>query len=136
ARLVNRGIAHAIDRSLIVHKLNVALALRERLYAEPYYRLVFGESDGLPGLTVDRFGDVIAAQITTAGMERMKDDIAAALVKVIKPAAIVWKNDSGIRTLEQLPSYADIGYGELNAPVITREAGLEFEVDIIGGQKT
>ena len=136
ARLVNRGIAHAFDRSLIVHKLNIALALRERLYAEPYYRLVFGESDGLPGLTVDRFGDVLAAQVTTAGMERMKDDIGAALVKVIKPRAIVWKNDSGIRTLEQLPSYADIGYGELTAPVIVREGGLEFEVDIIGGQKT
>ena len=136
ARLVNRGIAHAFDRSLIVHKLNIALALRERLYEEPYYRMVYGESDGLPGLTVDRFGDVIAAQVTTAGMERMKDDVAAALVKVIKPAAIVWKNDSGIRTLEQLPSYADVGYGELTVPAIAREAGLEFEVDIIGGQKT
>src|SRR3954447_24364144 len=88
ARMVSRGIAHSLDRSLLVHKINVALSLRERLYAEPYYRLVFGESDGLPGLTVDRFGDVLAAQTTTAGMERMKDDIAAALVKVIKPAAI------------------------------------------------
>ncbi|WP_428502676.1 hypothetical protein, partial [Silanimonas lenta] len=53
ARLVDRG-GHALDRSLFVHRLNVALALRERRYAEPYYRLVFGEADGLPGLTVDR----------------------------------------------------------------------------------
>jgi len=78
ARLVNRGVAHALDRSLLVHKCNVALSLRERLYAEPYYRLVFGESDGLPGLTVDRYGDVLVAQTTTAGMERMKADIAEA----------------------------------------------------------
>ena len=70
ARLVSRGIEHALDKSLLVHKLNVALALRERLFAEPYYRLVFGESDGLPGLTIDRFGDVVVAQTTTAGMER------------------------------------------------------------------
>jgi len=136
ARLVNRGIAHPLDRSLLVHKLNVALSLRQRLYAEPYYRLVFGESDGLPGLTVDRFGDVIVAQTTTAGMERLKDDIAAALVKVLKPAALVWKNDAGSRAMEQLPEYADIGYGELRAPVFAREGGLEFEIDVIGGQKT
>ena len=136
ARLVNRGIAHALDRSLLVHKINVALSLRARLYHEPYYRLVFGEADGLPGLTVDRFGDVLAAQTTTAGMERLKDDIAAALVKVIKPTALVWKNDAGVRALEQLPDYADIGYGTLDAPVIAREGGLDFDVDIIGGQKT
>jgi 23S rRNA (cytosine1962-C5)-methyltransferase len=136
ARLVQRGIAHALDRSLIVHKLNVALGLRERLYAEPYYRLVFGESDGLPGLTLDRFGDVIVGQTTTAGMERMKDDIAAAVVKIVKPAAIVWKNDTGIRAMEGLPNYADIGYGALTAPVVAREGGLEFQIDPIGGQKT
>ena len=136
ARLVNRGIEHAFDRSLLVHKLKVALSLRERLYAEPYYRLVYGESDALPGLTLDRFGDVIVAQTTTAGMERMKDDIAAAVVKVIKPAAIVWKNDGGFRALEQLPDYADIGFGELTAPVVVREGGLEFRIDPIGGQKT
>ena len=49
ARLVARGMQHALDRSLIVHRLKVALSLRERLYSEPYYRVVFGESDGLPG---------------------------------------------------------------------------------------
>ena len=85
ARLVVRGVAHALDKSLIVHRLNVALALREQLYAEPYYRLVFGESDGLPGLTLDRFGDVVVGQITTAGMERLKDAITEAVVKVLKP---------------------------------------------------
>ena len=79
------GLEHALDRSLIVHRLNIALALRERLYAEPYYRLVFGESRRLAGLTLDRFGDVLVGQITTAGMERMKDAITEAIVKVIKP---------------------------------------------------
>ncbi|MFZ1391820.1 MAG: RlmI/RlmK family 23S rRNA methyltransferase, partial [Dokdonella sp.] len=90
ARLVSRGLEHALDKSLFVHKLNVALALRERLYDEPYYRLVFGESDGLPGLTVDRFGEVVVAQTTTAGMERLKDSISAALVKVLKPRQLWW----------------------------------------------
>ena len=136
ARLVNRGLAHALDRSLLVHKLKVALALRERLYAEPYYRLVYGESDALPGLTLDRFGDVVVGQATTAGMERLKDDVVAAVVKVLKPAAFVWKNDAGIRALEQLPDYADIACGELPTPVVAHESGIEFEIDVIGGQKT
>jgi len=63
--------------------LQLALALRERLYARPYYRLVYGESDGLPGLVLDRFGDVIVGQIGTAGMEAMKPAILAALDKVV-----------------------------------------------------
>lgn len=136
ARLVSRGLDHALDRSLIVHRLNVALALRERLYEEPYYRLVYGESDGLPGLVVDRFGDVLVAQIATAGMERLKDEIGAALVKVLKPRQLWWKNDSGIRAMENLPDYADLGHGEAGGEVIAREGGLEFVVDPVGGQKT
>ena len=137
ARLVNRGLGHALDRSLLVHRLNIALALRERLYDEPYYRLVFGESDGLPGLSIDRFGDVLVAQATTAGMERLKDAITEAVVKVLRPRQLWWKNDASIRALEHLPEYADLGYGEPVAqPMLVREAGLEFECDPIGGQKT
>jgi len=137
ARLVNRGIDHALDRSLFVHRFKVALALRERLFEEPWYRLVFGESDGLPGLTVDRFGDVLVAQATTAGMERLKGEIEAALAKVFKPRQLWWKNDASIRSLENLPEYADLALGEpIDAPLIVREAGLEFECNPVSGQKT
>jgi 23S rRNA (cytosine1962-C5)-methyltransferase len=136
ARLVQRGIAHALDRSLIVHKLNVALALRERLYAEPYYRLVFGESDGLPGLTLDRYGEVVVGQTTTAGMENLREDIVAAAVKVLKPRAFVWKNDAGSRALENLGDSVEIVHGELPNEVIAREGGLDFVIDPLGGQKT
>lgn len=136
ARLVARGLEHALDRSLIVHRLNVALALRERLYAQPYYRLVFGESDGLPGLVLDRFGDVLVGQIATVGMERLKDEITAAIVKVLKPRQLWWKNDAGSRAMEQLPSYADLGVGDYGGETIAREGDLEFVVDPVGGQKT
>lgn len=136
ARLVARGTAHALDRSLLVHRLNVALALRQRLYSEPYYRLLYGESDGVPGLTLDRFDDVIVAQATTAGIERLKSEVEAAVRKVLKPRAMVWKNDAGIRALENLPMYADLAFGELAAPVAVREGGLRFEIDVLGGQKT
>ncbi len=136
ARLVSRGLDHALDVSLIVHRLNVALALRERCYAQPYYRLVFGESDGLPGLTVDRFGDVLVAQTTTAGMERRKDEIRDAMVKVLRPRQVWWKNDAAIRAMEQLPEYADLGYGEYGGETFAREGELVFGIDPVGGQKT
>jgi 23S rRNA (cytosine1962-C5)-methyltransferase len=136
ARLMARGLDHALDASLLTHRLNIALALRERLYAEPFYRLLYGDSDGVPGLTLDRFGDLIVAQATTAGIERLKPQIEAAVKKVLNPRAMIWKNDAGIRALEQLPSYADIAFGEVPAPLIVREGGLEFAFDPIGGQKT
>ncbi|MEO8459421.1 MAG: class I SAM-dependent rRNA methyltransferase [Dokdonella sp.] len=141
ARLVARGLDHALDRSLIVHRLNIALALRERLFDAPFYRLVFGESDGLPGLTIDRFDDVLVGQTTTAGMELLKDEIVAAVVKVLKPRRFWWKNDASIRAMENLPEYADLGYEDPDAsvsdgPMLVREAGLEFECDPVDGQKT
>lgn len=136
ARLLTRGLDHPVDRSLLVHRLKVALSLRERLYDAPYYRLVYGESDQLPGLTVDRFGDVLVAQTTTTGMERLKDAIGEALVKVLSPRQIWWKNDASIRAMEHLPEYADLGYGEYGGEVTAREGGLVFGVDPVGGQKT
>src|SRR5574337_1651945 len=107
ARILSRDERHPPDSSLLVHRLNIALSLRQRLYSRPFYRLVFGESDGLPGLTVDRYGEVLVAQITTAGMEKMKADVVAALEKVIKPAAILLRNDTGIRELEGLTLYTE-----------------------------
>lgn len=136
ARLVDRG-GHALDTSLIVHRLNVALALRERRYpGAPFHRLVFGESDGLPGLVLDRFGDVIVGQTTTAGMDRLKPQIAEAVRKVLDPAALLWKNDAGARALENLPSEVALAFGTLDGPLRVEEGGLVFEVDALGGQKT
>lgn len=135
ARLVDRT-AHALDRSLIVHRLNVALSLREKLYAEPYYRLVFGESDGLPGLVLDRLGDLIVGQIATAGMEALRGEIEAAVAKVFGKAALVWKNAGSVRRLEALPEYVDVGIGAHDGPARVREGGLDFDIDPVSGQKT
>src|SRR5579862_33735 len=71
------------DASWFAARIRRALELRERLYAEPYYRLVYGESDGLPGLVVDRYGPQCVVQIGTAGMELRKPEISAALLEVI-----------------------------------------------------
>jgi 23S rRNA (cytosine1962-C5)-methyltransferase len=136
ARIVARGLDHALDRSLIVHRLNVALASRERLYAQPWYRLVFGESDGLPGLTLDRYGDVIVGQATTAGMERLQDAVVEAVVKVLAPRQFWWKNDAGIRSAEGLVDEVRLAHGEPGGEVVAMEGGLVFGVDPIAGQKT
>jgi 23S rRNA (cytosine1962-C5)-methyltransferase len=136
ARIVSRDRAHPVDRSLIVHRLNVALGLRERLYAAPYYRLVYGEADGLPGLVVDRYGDVVVTQITTAGMERLRDAIVEALQKVLQPAAIVLRNDSSAREPEGLPSYVEVVDGTVPDEVEVHEGGQRFAVSLTEGQKT
>ena len=85
ARLVSRDTKHVLDKSLLVHRLNVALSLRERLFDKPFYRLVYGDSDLLPGLVVDRFGDHIVVQLASAAMERNKDAVLDALVQVLAP---------------------------------------------------
>ena len=136
ARILGRDPVHAPGKSLLVHRMQVALSLRRRLYDRPFYRLVHGESDGLPGLVVDRYGDTLVAQIGTAGMERLKDQIAAALTKVIKPTALVWKNDAGTRVLEGLPSYVETAFGDAPETVNLEENGVAFEVPLAGGQKT
>lgn len=74
---------HPWSSSFIAHHLNVALALRNWLFEEPFYCLVFGESVGLLGLVVDRFGSLLVAQIMTAGMERVKIAVIAALEKLL-----------------------------------------------------
>lgn len=136
ARIVGRDPAYPLDRSLIVHRLRVALGLRQRLNPEGYYRLVFGESDGLPGLIVDRYGDIVVGQIATAGMQAMASDIEEAIRKVIHPTGLFWKNDSGARELENLPESADVGFGEVPDEVTVIESGLRFIAPIREGQKT
>lgn len=136
ARIVGRDPAHPIDRSLVVHRLNVALALRERLSPRPYYRLVFGESDGLPGLVLDRYGDLVVGQIATVGMEALRADVEAAVAKVLKPACLFWKNDSAARELEHLPQVAEAGFGTAPDEVEVVESELSFTAPLRTGQKT
>jgi 23S rRNA (cytosine1962-C5)-methyltransferase len=136
ARLVSRDLEHPLGLSLLVHRLNVALSLRERLYDRPFYRLVYGEGDGLPGLIVDRYGDLCVAQLTTAGMDRLRDDILAALQKVLKPAAVLWRNDGPMRELEGLERYVADAAGVVPEIVEIEEDGLRFQVTPRTGQKT
>ncbi len=136
ARLVSRDRAHPLTTSLLVHRLNIALSMRERTYPGPWYRVVFGESDGLPGLVVDRYGEVVVVQITTAGMERMRSGILSALEKVLKPRVVILRNDTGVRKAEGLPLRVEVALGEAPEYLALQENGLHFRVPALGGQKS
>ncbi len=136
ARIVGRDPERPLDESLLVHRVKVALALRERLYRAPYYRVVFGESDGLPGLVLDRYGDVVVGQIATAGMEAVRGDIEAAVEKVLAPKVLFWKNDSAARDLEHLPEVAQAAFGEAPEEIDVVEQGVRFIAPLAAGQKT
>jgi len=124
------------DAAWLAARIRIALKLRERLYAKPFYRLIFGESDGLPGLIVDRYGAICVVQIGTAGMERLKEQIQHALIDVVHCEALLFKNDSASRELEGLPSYVETGHGHIGDLVPVEEDGLEFQVPLASGQKT
>jgi len=124
------------DTAWLAARIRAALELRQRLYPKPYYRLVYGESDGLPGLVVDRYGAACVAQIGTAGMERLKPFILEALEQVLGCEALLFKNDSSLREMEGLPSYVEAAKGRFDAPVQVLEDGLEFQVPLAEGQKT
>ena len=136
ARLISRDIQHPLSKSLLVHRLNVARSLRDRLFDAPYYRLVYGDSDLLPGLIVDRFGEVLVVQTASAAMEQHKEALIEALIQVFKPQGILLKNDSSAREAESLSSYVETAFGEVPEWVSLTENGVAFEAPVLTGQKT
>jgi 23S rRNA (cytosine1962-C5)-methyltransferase len=127
-----------IDQSFFEKRLTNALEWREELYPEHHaYRMVFGESDELPGLVIDRYGKYVVVQALSAGMERLKDMIIPALEDVVLPKGILWRADAALRELEGLPIEASkVVFGEIPPRAeIQTENGL-FAVDLYDGQKT
>ncbi len=136
ARILGRDARHEPDRALIVHRLQVALSLRDRLHSRPFYRWVYSESDALPGLVIDRFGDVLVGQIGTAGMEKLRPVIEEAIRELMPQSSLLWKNDAGVRELEGLKAYVETGFGKIPSTVQLEENGVVFDVPIAEGQKT
>lgn len=124
------------DSAWFARRMRIALALRERLYAEPYYRAVYGEADGLPGLVIDRYGPQCVVQIATAGMERLKPQIQEAALQVFNCDTLLFKNDGAAREQEGLPLYVEVAKGKLDQLGLVVEGGLRFSVPLAEGQKT
>ncbi|TDR50671.1 SAM-dependent methyltransferase [Halomonas ventosae] len=136
ARMVSRDPVQGLDRSLLVHRLNQALALRQRLFDKPFYRLVHGEGDLLPGLVIDRFGDVLVVQLNTAGMQAVLPELLDALDKVLAPSSVVLRNDTSGRRQEGLEAGVEVVKGELPDRVLLEENGVRFVAPVLDGQKT
>jgi 23S rRNA (cytosine1962-C5)-methyltransferase len=136
ARILSTDPAARIDAGLVAGRLRTALALRERLYATPHYRLVHGEADGLPGLVLDRYGDVLVGQIGTAGMEALRPLVEQAIVDELKPHALLWRNNGSARELEGLPKEIVCAIGSSPDALQVVEAGLHYTVPFAGAQKT
>jgi 23S rRNA (cytosine1962-C5)-methyltransferase len=136
ARLLSSTADCRLDEELLERRLVRALLLREKLGWLPDCRLVYAESDRLPGLIVDRYSDVLAVQIGTAGMERVRDAIVRTLFRLCQPAAVVLRNDLAGRSLEGLESYVEIAHGDVAPLVGLRENGARFEISPTTGQKT
>lgn len=136
ARITSRNKIQAFNSTVLRERLTHALALREALFDEPFYRVVHSEGDLLPGLIVDRYKDVLVVQITTAGMEVFKDDIVDALSTLCDASAVCLQNDSSVRELEGLPLYVEWVQGSAPAQLHIRENQLSFNVPTELGQKT
>ncbi|MBV8342198.1 MAG: class I SAM-dependent rRNA methyltransferase [Gammaproteobacteria bacterium] len=136
ARILSRDAQQPVGAELIRRRLERALVLRQRLGDAAYCRWVFGESDLLPGLVLDRYGDTVVGQIATAGMEVLKAEIAAAVQDILAPRGLFWKNDSAARELEHLPQLTEVAFGEVPEEIEVVESGLSFTAPLAAGQKT
>ena len=125
-----------IDGSFIFGRVKRAVDYRRRFADVTSCRLVFAESDGLPAMIVDSFGDVLVLQCLSLGMERFKADVVNALMELVHPAGIYERNDVPVRTLEGLEQRKGLLYGRVPERVEMVENGVRFLVDVIEGQKT
>lgn len=118
-------------------RLAEALAYRQHCCGDrTSFRLVYGESDHLPGLVVDRYGDYLSLQLLTVGMDQRRDLICDLLEELVQPTGIIARNDVGVRSLEGLSEQVELVRGEIPERVEMEENGLRFLVDLRHGQKT
>jgi 23S rRNA (cytosine1962-C5)-methyltransferase len=124
---------HEFDLS---ERITKAFEYRKMHYDQDVYRLVYGESDGLPGLIVDRYSQTLVVQILTSGMERFREQIIQSLVAIVAPERILFRNDSPYRELEGLQQSTEWVYGTPADRDVIEVDGLKFEIQFTSGQKT
>jgi 23S rRNA (cytosine1962-C5)-methyltransferase len=125
-----------IDRAFFRRRISAAHALRTTLGFADSFRAIFSESDGLPGLIVDKYADTLVLQSSTAGIDNLLDDIIPTLQEEYAPAAIVLRNDTGSREIEGLAQEKRVVHGEINGPIVFEESGIRYAIDVLEGQKT
>lgn len=136
-RMLDRDVTTVVDQAWFEAKFSYALAMRERLYATPYYRLIHAEADGLPGVVVDRFGDTAVIQPNAAWADARLEMMVAALAKVTGVSTILMNGSGRARSLEGLEERSAVMLGTApEAPVPVVMNGATYMADLTGGQKT
>lgn len=135
-RITGRKVSQPFDADQLRTRLTQALALRQALYPTPHYRWVHGEGDDLPGLVVDRFGQVLVVQITTAGMEAWRDYLVSLLTELSGVSTVVCSNDIPARELEGLDRTSCVLMGAQPDHLNVTENGIDFIVPTKAHQKT
>jgi len=135
-RLLSRQPDTDFTADFVAKRLGNALAWRNKLFAEPFYRAVHAEADRLPGLIVDRFGEGAVCQLNSAGLELHRDSVLAGIEAVLQPKWLLLRNDSAQRALEKLPTGVETVKGSVPAPLEVLENGVTYLADPAGGQKT
>ena len=136
ARLYAPGEQSSMDLAFFESRLRASLAARQAAFEQPFYRLVYGDSDTLPGLVVDRFGEYLVVQLNNAGLERYREPLLQALVTVLQPRGILLRADSRARREQGLSSDSEVVFGEVPAEVPLEENGVRFLAPVLEGQKT
>jgi 23S rRNA (cytosine1962-C5)-methyltransferase len=135
-RVISRDPAATIDVAFWQRRLEKALKLRDRLIGVPFYRLAHAEADGFPGCVIDRYGDVVVIDVSSAGMDAEIDTLAAAVDTLLRPKVILARGDGPARELEGLDPLSRVLKGELDGAVEVIENGARFLCDPRAGQKT
>jgi len=136
-RLMSRKRENVDSVDFYEERIRGALSHRRTLYPDlTTFRVVYGESDYLPGLVVDKYGDYLSLQILSAGMERRRDLVLEALQRIFSPAGIIARNDVAVRSLEGLEETVELLVGEIPELVEMEENGIRFLVNLRHGQKT
>jgi 23S rRNA (cytosine1962-C5)-methyltransferase len=135
-RMLDRDPEAQINQDWFAARIAAAMALRERIYSKPYYRLINAEGDALPGLIVDRFGDTLVIQPNAVWLEDRLDMLCAALTAATGATTLVKNGASRARALEGLPEETVILSGQIDGPLPVPMNGATYLADLIGGQKT
>ena len=135
-RMVSRKADEELGPDLLRRRLTDALALRQRMFSRPFYRLCHGEGDFLPGLVADRHGEHIVCQITTAGMDIQTDALVSILDELLHPSSILLDNDVASRSLEGLERFQRTALGSVPEEAVVEENGMTYAIPLSGGQKT
>jgi 23S rRNA (cytosine1962-C5)-methyltransferase len=135
-RMLTPHLDERVDRGFIEGRISEAWAYRQRMGYQGSCRVVFSEADGLPGLVVDKFNDVLSVQFLTLGMERWRKVVLDALTIHVQPAGIYLRNDVPVREKEGLPLEKGFVGKAFPTDLVIDENGLKLHVDVAGGQKT